>query len=195
MAFVLGISGKRGSGKSLLCDPYLKMRGFQVFSFADPLKEDVRKAYGLTKEHTDGKLKELPCDKLGGLTPREAMIAEGEIRRRFSTNGLYWVKKLFEEKIKFLRKEDWVVISDVRFKNEANYIKQNGGTLIRLERSKALNIYKNEISDPSEEELDSYNFNITLPEEKNATPQDLELFSDTIRTYVLNSINDSSFIY
>lgn len=184
---VIGISGKRGSGKSLLCDVYLKPRGFHVFSFADPLKEDVRRAYGLSKEHTDGNLKETLSSKLGGATPRAAMIAEGELRRRFSESGLYWVKKLFDDKIKLLQEHAWAVISDVRFKNEASYIRQQGGYLIRLERSKSLNCYKTSLVDASETELDDYPFDLRLTEDKNITPQDLEIFSDKVMEFARNA--------
>jgi len=186
MAIVLGISGKRGVGKTMLANVYLKSRGFHVFSFADPLKEDVRRAYGLLKEHTDGDLKEKPCNKLGGCTPREAMIAEGEIRRRFSENGLYWVRKLFQEKIKLLPSTALVAISDVRFKNEAAYIRQEGGLLIRLERKQSLNIYKKSLIDASECELDNYNFDSRLTEDENITPQDLEQYSDRLLEIVKN---------
>ena len=184
MAIIVGISGKRGAGKSLLCNPYLKARGFLVYSFADPLKEDVRRFYGLTSEHTDGKLKEIPCHKLGGKTPREAMIAEGTLRRQFSENGNYWVEKLFNLKIKSLPDNSLVAISDVRFKNEANYIRHFGGSIIRLERDPKLNIYKTIINDPSETDLDDYNFDLTLSSDKNLNPQSLEHFADDIMTYV-----------
>jgi hypothetical protein len=184
MAHVIGISGKRGVGKSLLCNPYLKMRGFEVLAFADPLKEDVRKFYRLTKDHTDGKLKESPCQRLGGRTPREAMIAEGKLRREFSESGLFWVNKLYDEKIKTLPEDSLVAISDVRFKNEAEFIRRHGGAIIRLERSAELNIYKTVIDDPSETELDDYRFDKVLPADKNITPQDLERFADEVEKWV-----------
>jgi len=180
MPTIIGVSGKRGSGKSLFCDVYLRARGFHIYSFADPLKDDVRRIYGLNKEHTDGSLKELPCDKLGGRTPREAMIAEGEIRRKFSENGLYWVKKLFTEKINQLQSSTFVAIPDVRFKNEANFIKNHGGLLVRLERKSSLNIYKTSLNDISETELDDYLFDERLEEDNNITPQDLEQFADKL---------------
>jgi len=182
MALIIGISGKRGTGKSLLCNPYLKARGFQIFSFADPLKEDVRRAYGITRDHTDGKLKELACPKLGGKTPREAMIAEGELRRKFSENGTYWITRLYE-KIKNLHQDSLVAISDVRFKNEASYIRHFGGYIVRLERDPKLNIYKEPMSDTSEIELDDYPFDKVLKADKNVTPQDLEKFAEELKTW------------
>jgi len=182
MPLIIGISGKRGSGKSLLCNPYLKARGFEIHSFADPLKEDIRRAYGITKEHTDGKLKEVVCPKLGGKTPREAMIAEGEIRRRFSENGLYWVHR-FYDRIKYLPPESLVAISDVRFKNEAAYLRHFGGYIVRLERDPKLNIYKDIIDDPSETELDGYPFDKTLSANRNVTPQDLEMFAEELKEW------------
>jgi len=150
------------------------------------LKEDVRRAYGIGKEHTDGKLKELACNKLGGRTPREAMIAEGELRRRFSENGMYWVTKLFDEKIKPLPKDAFVAISDVRFKNEANFIRHCGGYIVRLERDPKLSIYHGIITDASEIELDDFHFDKTLSAANNITPQDLEKFSYELVSWLRN---------
>jgi hypothetical protein len=187
MAAIVGISGKRGVGKSLLCNPYLKARDFQIYAFADPLKEDVRRFYGLTRDHTDGKLKEEPCHKLGGRTPREAMIAEGLLRRQFSENGMYWVYKLFEDKIKKVPENTLIAISDVRFKNEANYIHKQGGYLVRLDRKLELNVHKGLINDPSENDLDDYNFDLRLTEAENITPQNLERFADRILECIAKS--------
>jgi len=184
MAILVGISGKRGVGKSLLANPYLKMRNFQIHAFADPLKEDVRRFYGLTRDHTDGKLKEEPCAKLGGRTPREAMISEGALRRSFSDHGLYWANKLMDEKIKRLPEKQLVAITDVRFMNEFNLIKRHNGMVVRLDRKPELNIYKAPLSDPSECELDNCIFDLRLSESENISPQDLEKFSDRILEYV-----------
>lgn len=189
--FILGISGKRGAGKDLLAN-ILHYRGFRNYPFAGVLKDKVRQELQLTKEQTDGKLKESPTKFLrrnytneNGLevaqsvwTPREIMIEYGKFYRGF--DPLFWVKKVFES-LKVLPDTSLITISDVRFKNEADYIKEQGGKLIRLERDPKLNIYKTELNDPSETELDSYQgFDYIVPAENNQNPQDLERVADKI---------------
>lgn len=196
--FILGISGKRGAGKDLLAN-ILGYQGFKNHPFAGVLKERVRQDFGLSKEHTDGALKETPILKMPKVTskpigfgvtetkieywtPREIMIAYGQFYRQFDT--MFWVKKVFE-KIRTLSDQALVTISDVRFINEANYIKEQGGKLIRLERNPSLNIYKGVITDASECELDDYKgFDYTVPAERNETPQDLERVAEKVRNLV-----------
>lgn len=201
MAIVVVISGKRGAGKDLL-GKYLSYHKFKGMPFAGELKDRVRRDFGLTKEQTDGALKETPTKlakvlvsqnpetkeitEINGFwTPREIMISYGQFFRQF--DSLYWVKKVFD-KINAGAPNDLITITDVRFKNEADYVKEQKGYLVRIERKPELNIYKGVISDASEVELDNYTgFDLVLPKENNETPQDLEQFAyrivDFIRTH------------
>lgn len=165
---IIGVSGKRGSGKDTLSN-YLVERGFKKVSFAAPLKAHVRHFFGWTEEHTDGKLKEV-IDPRWGVSPRQAMIAVGQFYRQF--DPLFWVK------LAFSNIPENAVISDVRFINEADYIKSQGGIIARLERRKDLNIYgPDEILDISETQLDNYAFNEVLPTDRNIALVDLQEFA------------------
>ena len=196
MAIVVGISGKRGAGKDTL-GSFLTYHKYKLMPFAGELKDRVRRDFNLSKEATDGKLKESPTkhtktigagntvdplDQISYWTPREIMIAYGQFFRQF--DSLYWVKKVFE-KIDALPSNALVAITDVRFRNEAEFIRERGGYLVRLERKPELNIYKGVITDPSETELDDYkHFDLILPKENNETPQDLERFAERLVSYV-----------
>lgn len=193
---ILGLSGKRGTGKDTLADILVKKYGFIKLPFAEALKEGVRRDFNLTRDHTDGALKEVELEEYMGYTPRSIMIDYGQFFRGFDSD--FWVKKVFD-KIKFVQQQcdmvAWenplrVVISDVRFTNEADYIKENGGLLARLERKSELNIYKTEITDASETDLDDYSrFDFTITKDFNLTPKSLEKFADNI----MNSIEDLIF--
>jgi hypothetical protein len=182
MAIIVACSGKKGSGKSLLGNPYLTRRGFKVFNFADMLKQYARQLGGLSPEHTDGKFKEVPIPTLGGKTPRDFMIALGKLMRDFSDDGLHWVKTLFEARLKQLPPDQLVYIGDCRFRNEANYVRDRGGVLIRLNRKESdiVKLGYKPSDDPSETDLDEYYFDAVLTENRNKTPQDLEGFADEI---------------
>ena len=191
--FILGISGKRGAGKDLLAN-ILHYRGFRNFSFAGALKEKVRQDFQLTKEQTDGKLKEVETklrkysiEPGAYWTPRQIMIEYGQFFRQFDKD--FWVRKVFES-LKAQPDNSLITISDVRFKNEADYIKEQGGFLIRLERNPKLNVYGAPIDDVSEKDLDDYNgFDYVVPQEHNETPQDLERVADKLLEVLKKKVN------
>ena len=181
---LIGISGKRGTGKDTLANILSLEHNFLKMSFAAELKRQVREEFKLTDEHIEGSLKaaKLP----NGFTPREIMIRYGNFFRQFDTN--WWIGRLFD-KIASLgefvsqtnpQHQLNVAISDVRFKNEADYIKQQGGVLVRLERKDNLNIYPTKSNDASECDLDNYAFDMTLNEEQNLNFESLRLFANTI---------------
>lgn len=197
---LLGISGKRGAGKDLLASYFVNKYGFLKVSFAEELKRQVREHFNLTTEHTDGALKEVMLadylkgkyhDSMGNLvieywTPRDIMVAYGQFFRQFDRD--WWIKQAFKKIEGFeVMAERGVatnyarfVISDLRFKNEAEAIKEKGGIVVRLERKPELNIYKGALTDVSETDLDDYDFDLTLGKDANIGPEDLEKFADTI---------------
>ncbi len=188
---IIGISGKRGSGKDLL-GTYLSAYGYTRCPFAESLKKEVREHFGLTKRHTDGELKEMSLQQFYSetysspldldptvkhfYTPREIMIKYGQFFRQF--DPLWWVKRTFEQ----AEGIDKIVITDVRFQNEAKYIKYSGGLLVRLNRKPELNSYGvRALDDLSETDLDGYSdFDLILSEEYNKYPTDLEDFAREI---------------
>ena len=178
MALIFAGSGKKGSGKTLLWTQGLSRRGFKNINFADILKSKCRADFKLTPEHTDGNLKETPVPKLNDRTPRELMIDVGQMYRKFSVEGGYW-RDAALEKVNSMAVDQLVYIGDCRFKNEADAIRAKGGILIRLERDEKLNIYKPS-DDLSECDLDDYDFDVTIPANRNKTPQDLEVFADDL---------------
>lgn len=188
---IVGISGKRGTGKTLLATILNKKYGFVDIPFAAELKSKVRSDFGLTIEHTDGYLKETPTEF--NATPRDMMIKYGQFFRQF--DPMYWVKKTFD-KIQNVstfysgNKTDLrFVVSDVRFQNEANFIKSKGGILLRLERKPELNIYKTVSTDVSETDLDNYTrFDYVLGEDFNINPSSLEGFATSIMDSVTSQV-------
>lgn len=183
---LIGISGKRGSGKDLLGSILVNEYGFKRFSFAAAMKKHVRDFMGLTEEQTDGDRKEKPTAYSRGFvpygnslaydfwTPREIMIEVGQFYRKFDEN--FWVRKV----LRYALDEKNACITDVRFRNEANAIRAAGGLVVRLERKPELNVYKGDIIDPSETDLDGYVFDYTLPADRNLKPEDLKTFAEGV---------------
>jgi hypothetical protein len=125
---IIGLIGYKQSGKSTVAD-YLAKYGFVRQRFAQPLK-DMLKAIGLTDDHVDGDLKEIPCDLLGGRTPREAMQLLGTEWGRKLIHPDLWII-LWKSKSRSI---PMVVVDDTRFPNEAQAICDLGGTLWRISR-------------------------------------------------------------
>lgn len=129
---VLGLAGRKSSGKSAVCNRLVAEYGAVKSSFADPLKKMLR-TIGLTDDQLWGALKETPDhDTLLGQTPRHAM----------QTLGTEWGRKLISPdlwarlwlKLEAVERPTFMVIEDVRFDNEVAAIRQLGGIVIGIER-------------------------------------------------------------
>jgi len=176
---VIAVSGKKGSGKDLFYT-FAKARvGAKRVAFADYLKHLARQLFKLSVEQTDGKQKEEPTEYVRdgkALTPREILIDLGRWFR--SVDPGFWYKKAFEI-INGMNHGTIVVVTDMRFKNEADYIKEQGGYLVRLERTQEK---RNEVypgnkfaEDASEVDLDDYKrFDFTIEAKDNNNPQQLK---------------------
>ena len=135
---VLGITGRAGSGKTTAADVLVKA-GWKRVKMAGPLK-DMLRSIGLTDRHIEGDLKEVPCDLLCGQTPRHAMITLGTEWGRDIIGGNLWVG-LARQRIMQAMSEGYnVVVDDVRFNNEADIIRDLGGTVLEIRRDGAIKI-------------------------------------------------------
>jgi len=158
---LIGISGRKRSGKDSIGSYLERRHGFTVDYFAKPLKEAVRNIFHWTRAHTDGPMdKDEPdlkeaVDEFWGLSPRVVMQRFGtEVGRQIDVN--VWVKSLQ------LRVQQGLdtgkvqyVITDVRFPNEADLIHKMGGKVWRIERPSlgpGVDLH------PSETSLDAHEF-------------------------------------
>jgi hypothetical protein len=127
-AMIIGFTGPIGCGKSFAARHLVNNHGFAVHKMAGPLKSMMR-AIGLTDEHIEGTLKEVPCDLLCGRTPRHAMQTIGAEWGRDLIGGDLWVN-LWRNALPAGR----VVCDDVRYPNEAATIRAVGGLVVEVRR-------------------------------------------------------------
>ena len=125
---IVALVGAAGCGKSTVAE-ILQGMGYHRLKFSQPLK-DMLKAIGLSDEHTEGKLKEVPCDLLSGRTPRYAMQTLGTEWARDIMDKDFWLN-LWRTKA---QQYDKIVAEDCRFANEAALVKSMGGNLWRINR-------------------------------------------------------------
>ncbi len=148
MTHIIGITGKKRSGKTEVRNYLTSHYGYRSINFADPLKHMLR-SMGLSYEELWGSKKEIKSDLLGGKTPRHAM----------QTLGTEWGRNLISDDLwtrawryKITNLEDLrVVTDDVRFLNEAILIGSLGGTIIEIVRPRL----QSEDSHQSEKEMDN----------------------------------------
>ena len=128
---LIAFCGAMGSGKTYAADYLIQNFGYTRVKFAKPLK-DMLRAIGLTDEHIEGELKDLPCDLLDGRTPRWAMQSLGTEWGRTLISENLW-GNLWEKQVESLLQQNKpVVVDDCRFNNEAERVKRLKGSLFLI---------------------------------------------------------------
>lgn len=134
---LIGITGRARSGKDTLA-AYLATRyKIERYAFAWPLKAGVRSMFGLDGRHTDGDLKETPLDILGGKSPRQVMQTLGTEWGREHVAPNIWVDLGLATWARLQAEGKSLAITDVRFENEAEAVRNAGGTIIHVCRDDA----------------------------------------------------------
>lgn len=149
------------SGKTTIAKLLERNYNFYVASFAMPIKAmiftllttDLNYSNDDAVEMVFGKDKEKMIDALG-VTTRHLMQTLGTEWGRQSVNQDIWIKILNLRLEKYLKTLN-IVIDDMRFPNEAAWIKENGGKIFRVEREGFARKPGSHISEGS---LDNYEF-------------------------------------
>jgi phosphomevalonate kinase len=158
---IIGISGKKKSGKdtvaSLLAANLPKGSAIR-YHFADALKREVAIMYGVTVDFIESHKDAF----------RLILQGHGTDYKRNLYGHDYWVRKVEEALPQFERSGFKVLlIPDVRFFDEAEWVRKQGGSVIRVTKMYDDTTDKH----PSEIELDDYKFDKVI--ENNGTLKDL----------------------
>src|SRR6185312_10034709 len=129
---IIAFTGLAGAGKTTAAAHLVVRRGFKRVRFAGPLKA-MMAALGLSHAEIEGDRKELPCELLGGKTPRWAMQSLGtEWGRNLIASDL-WIRA-WQKAVADVPAGVPVVVDDCRFPNEAQAVQDAGGIIVRIER-------------------------------------------------------------
>jgi hypothetical protein len=129
---VIALAGPAGSGKSTAARHLIERHGYVLVKFAGPLKQMLR-AIGMTDEHIEGSLKEVPSKLLCGKTPRWAMQSLGKEWARDLIGPDLWVNAWYETVADVLDQGGRVVTDDCRYENEAARVRELGGRIFELQ--------------------------------------------------------------
>lgn len=145
---LIGITGKAGSGKDTLADYLVRQHGFEKYSLSAPIKRLLNERFGWTdNDWLDREWKERPnpaCGagpftraQLGTFSPRSwAQWLGTEVGRIIGGEDV-WINMIERE---WNTAKTRVVISDVRYDNEAARILSLGGVIIRIVRRNATQV-------------------------------------------------------
>ncbi len=173
---IIGISGRKYSGKDTLGDYLVKHHGYIRLAFADALKEATKNIFGFTDEQVYGDKKE-EVDPFWNISAREVLqflgtnIFRNNIKEILPNVGndlwIYVVKRKILQKLEEDQNAKFV-ITDVRFPNEVEFIKSMGGMTIKLKRDTEKNQFYNHESEMQIDKLDT-----TYEFDNNKTKEDL----------------------
>jgi len=128
---LIGLSGKSGSGKSTAAAYLVARHNFVEVAFADRLKQVAAMMFNFNWRQLYGDQQD-EVDQVLWRTPRECLQRLGDLGRELWPE--IWVAHTVKQVSKWLERGHAVVVSDVRFLNEAKALKQMGGVLVRLVR-------------------------------------------------------------
>lgn len=170
---IIGLSGYAQSGKDTVANILVEKHGFTRIAFADKLRECLYLTNPIVKP---GMKVQDAVDEMGW---DKAKVRIPEVRRLLQDIGVaarktidtdVWVNAAFEDTLKGIK----YVITDVRFKNEAEAIDRRDGQLIRVVRPgvEAVNGHI------SEHDLDGYDFDRVI--KNSGTIADLDALVETM---------------
>ena len=133
---LIGLAGYARTGKSTVAEYLAAQLGLAVYAFAQPIKLALATLFGLSTEQLEGAAKADVLPWLGK-SPRELMQLLGTEWGRDMVHPQLWLM-LAEQHLQALAsfhdELPGVVLSDVRFDNEADWVRHKGGVIFHISR-------------------------------------------------------------
>ena len=132
---LIALTGAARSGKDTAGQFFSSTYGFTQYAFADPIRAGLRAALGLTDWHfNEGKEIVIPEY---GKSPRQLMQLFGtEFGRNLIHPDIWQIRA--EAALDSTKN---LVLTDCRFDNEAAWVREHGGYVIRITRDNAPQVF------------------------------------------------------
>lgn len=125
---IIAIAGRAGSGKDTAANFINRQNNIYCkYRFADPIKRTIKTLFDFTEEQIEDRHLKEQTDLRWGFSPREAMQRFGTEFGRDLKDDI-WLT--FASRA--VEKNNYLVISDCRFENEADWVRQNDGVIIQI---------------------------------------------------------------
>lgn len=151
---LIGISGKARSGKDTIGDYLVEKHDLQSYSFAAPIKKAICEMFGIDMSLFEDETKKETVIPFWGYSPRQMAQMLGTEGGRDLFDKNIWVRRahldwcaLIKSSIAVMRIDrglypaiQGMVVTDVRFENEATWIRNEGGSIIHVSRDSAIKV-------------------------------------------------------
>lgn len=130
---LIAFTGPKGVGKDTAATLFYQ-HGYKKVSFADPLRYAAQVIFGLTAEEmNDRKLKEEPLRRYPYQSPRQILQTLGTdcVRAHYPEA---WVEAAKRRIGNLFVAGHGVIITDLRFENEAQLVRKIGGLIVSIQR-------------------------------------------------------------
>lgn len=178
---LIGLHGKKRSGKDTAADYLVKTYGFEKIAFADGVRECLYALNPIVDCYQGARRYRDVIDKFGYEHSKDVFPDIRRLLQRMGTevgreliDDDLWVNLLFAK----LNNQTNYIVSDVRFENEAKRILEYNGVVIHIQRDTGY-------VDPHISEQTLPESLITQQIENNNTIEELHLeLSSVVRTYI-----------
>lgn len=133
---LVGITGKARSGKDTAANFLCTRHGYSKYSLAAPIKRGIEAMFDLTSAIWSKEAKENPLDVACHASPRQLAQTLGTEWGRETISDNIWIN-LMERHWNYMNEfnEYSMVVPDIRFDNEADWITNHGGVVVRIDRT------------------------------------------------------------
>ena len=158
---LIGLTGRAGAGKSTVATHLVRAHGFYEVALAEPLRAALMMMFGLSEDDLLDRARKEAVIPWIGVSPRRLMQTLGTEWGRAVCGEDIWLRVAANEiavhrALTALDPEggtSQVVVSDIRFPNEAAWLHAQGGVLWHIVRPQELPAYGIEAAHVSERGL------------------------------------------
>lgn len=131
---IIGLTGRARVGKDTVARFIVAARGGYQYSFADPMRAMLRAGFGIDMNDPFWEANKETVVPALGKSPREIMQTLGTEWGRNMIGSNTWITMAQQ---RLLAAGPGMVISDVRFENEAHWVRKLGGRIMHIKRDDA----------------------------------------------------------